>query len=111
MDSMIEKYLHDINNAVVKQNIPRIRSLLLELFTFLASPLGRNTLNCSDVQYNLLLDDDFEKEYCRLPSAYVDILRDITSGGLHDTVGSPKIAIMLDSTPEHYLEKIRKLPE
>ncbi|MCU0607957.1 MAG: hypothetical protein MUF78_11205 [Candidatus Edwardsbacteria bacterium] len=46
-----------------------------------------------------------------LPKPLAGFFDDITSGSLHDTIEDPKIAVMFESTPEHYLKKIEDLPD
>jgi hypothetical protein len=111
MDQIVEQHLAAVRNDVIAGNWPPLKNSLRILFTYLSSPAGRTTVNCSAVQYAFLLDDELQVKTMELPKVFADFFDDITSGSLHDTVESPKIAVMFDSTPEHYLKKIEKLPE
>ena len=87
-------------------HLPDVRSAMVAVLEFLASPTGRTDANCRAVDFFLMQDEAWDAE--ALPESYVEILSDM-SGALHDTVSAPDIAANFESTPEQLLERVRRL--
>lgn len=84
-------------------DLARIEAATWAVLSFLASPAGRTDANCRAVDYFLCLG---EFELPDLPNPLGDILADM-AGALHDTVSSPDIAAICESTPEQLLARLR----
>jgi erythromycin esterase-like protein len=89
-------------------SVERLRSIVTDLLTFLASRKGRTDSNVRFVDYGLSSDDDVW-DRVELVEAndpiLADVLRDM-AGALHDTVKAPHIARNFDSTPEQLLARL-----
>ena len=89
-------------------NLSEIKSTLIELIVYFASPEGRTSENCVTADTFFLLHDDYGFNWFNLPEEFQLILEDI-GGQLHDTVDHPDIATNFESTPEQLLEHIHSL--
>lgn len=89
-------------------NLALIKSTLVELLVYLASPEGRTSENCTTADTFFLLHADYGFNWFHLPEEFRLILDDI-GGQLHDTVDNPKIATNFESTPEQLLERVHSL--
>ena len=83
-----------------------VKTAMIGVLEFLASPSGRTDANCRAVDFFLMRDEAWSAD--ELPQAFVDVLADM-SGALHDTVSAPGIASNFESTPEQLLERVRRL--
>jgi hypothetical protein len=88
------------------KNLAKLKTSLISVLEFLASPQGRTDENCRAVDFFLMLDEEWNSE--GLPDAFAEILADM-SGALHDTVSAPNIAENFESTPEQLLARVIKL--
>jgi hypothetical protein len=107
-DKALKPLLEELRNQLVThpKNLAELKTALVSLLEFLASPQGRTDGNCRAVDFFLMLDDEWNSE--GLPDAFSDILADM-SGALHDTVSAPNIAENFESTPEQLLARANKL--
>ncbi|MDD5541946.1 MAG: hypothetical protein PHX83_02110 [Acidobacteriia bacterium] len=85
---------------------PALRSAIIGVLEFLASPSGRTDANCRAVDLFLTQDEAWDGD--ELPESFVEILADM-SGALHDTISASDIAANFESTPEQLLERARRL--
>ena len=86
-----------------------LRRALEALLRFLASPAGRTNANCWAADLFFMHNDRWERDWEHLPDAYQDVLGDL-GGALHDTVWDPATAENFESTPEHLLARVERLP-
>lgn len=89
-------------------SVDRLRFLVTELLTFLASRKGRTDSNCRFVDYGLMHDDEVwdSIELIEVTDPNLaDVIRDM-AGALHDTVSAPNIAQNFESTPEQLLARL-----
>lgn len=86
--------------------LPALKSAILDVLQFLATPAGLTDANCCAVNSFLVHNDFWDDD--RLPPAYLEIIADM-GGTLHDTITAPDIASNFDSTPEQLLARIQNL--
>jgi len=89
-------------------NLFDLKESLIALLTFLNTKEGRTNDNCRAVDLFFCLQDDWDLGYKDLPEPFSEIIIDM-GGALHDTINTPDIAKMLDSTPEQLLDRVRKI--
>ena len=108
VDDALRPLLHGLHDELQRTpvNLPQLRSAIIAVLDFLASPHGRTDANCSAVDSFLIRDETWDGD--RLPQAYTDVLADM-AGALHDTITAPDIAGNFESTPEQLLERARRL--
>jgi hypothetical protein len=107
-DKALKPLLEELHRQLVirPKNLAELKTSLISVLEFLASPQGRTDENCRAVDYFLMLDEEWDSE--ELPNEYAEILADM-SGALHDTISAPNIAENFESTPEQLLAKANKL--
>jgi hypothetical protein len=109
-DKALKPLLEKLRNqlATHPKNLAELKTALISLLEFLASPQGRTDENCRAVDFFLMLDEEWNSE--ELPEAYAEILADM-SGALHDIISAPNIAENFESTPEQLLKRAKDLNE
>jgi hypothetical protein len=109
-DARVVASLEQIRSEMLlpEPSVERLRLLVTDLLTFLASGKGRTDSNCRFVDYGLMNDDDVWSRIELVESAdpiLAEVLGDM-AGALHDTVRAPNIARNFDSTPEQLLARL-----
>jgi hypothetical protein len=89
-------------------DIVKVKRAIVGLLEHLSSTRGRTDANC--VMADAFIGMVIEEQRAELPQEYSDILSSMCCE-LHDTVSSPEIAEMFDSTPEQLLERAKRLQE
>jgi hypothetical protein len=108
VDQILGPLLERLHQSLILRPVdgPALRTAMIGLLEFLASPRGRTDANCRAVDSFLMQDQAWDSD--QLPESFVEILADM-SGALHDTVSAPDIAANFESTPEQLLERSRRL--
>lgn len=109
-DARVVASLERIRNELLapQPSMKRLRSIVTDLLTFLASRKGRTDSNVRFVDYGLSNDDDIWERLELVETddpILADVVRDM-AGALHDTVKAPHIAGNFDSTPEQLLVRL-----
>jgi hypothetical protein len=101
---LLRRLHHELKRLPI--DMPSLKSAILEILQFLATPAGRTDANCCAVN-SFLLHNAFWDDG-RLPSPYLEIIVDM-GGTLHDTITAPDIASNFYSTPEQLLARAQRL--
>jgi hypothetical protein len=106
----LESLLATVDEEITRRpsDLPALRSALLRLFAFLASPDGGTDGNVCVVDSFLSCGLDDESYWSHLPESYRAVLWD-AGGQLHDTFSSPSVAANFESTPEQLLARAEAL--
>ena len=109
-DQVLVKWIGAVDTTLLANPIvlPQLKSDLIALLDYLASPSGRTDENCRAVDNHFQHHDAWAK--MNLPSDFRDLLADM-AGILHDAVSAPSVAQNFESTPEQLLDRAKKLAE
>ncbi len=107
LGELLERFYLQANHRPAR--LGSLKSSLIDLMSFLATPEGRTNANCCAVDSFVLIGDHWEQPWDDLPAEYTEVLS-LMSEALHDTVSAPEVARNFGCTPEQILEVARQLP-